>query len=101
MILFKRALLRLVLEGEKTTTMRTHTRWTVGRIYAVSDGYRPGAALVQVTGRRTVRLGDLTDADARKEGFATLSELRAWWAENMGAWNPEQTVTVYEIALTP
>jgi hypothetical protein len=73
----------------------------VGRIYQVGDRYGPGAALVEVRGKRTVRLGDLTDVDAKKDGFSGLEELRTWWTENVGAWNPEQTVTVYEIALAP
>jgi hypothetical protein len=101
MALFKRPLLKLVLEGKKTQTRRTHRRmWTVGRAYGIRDKlFAKPEAKILILRRFGQRLGEISQEDAQKEGFETLDEFKIAWKEIYGQWQPGQVVIAYEFKL--
>jgi hypothetical protein len=102
MALFKRSLIPLVLSGQKTQTRRAHKRrWIIGHTYKIKDQYlSKGLGTIKITRSFKQRLGDISEQDAQKEGFANRMEfIKAWTLINKGTWNPETVVTVYEFVL--
>lgn len=99
--LFKRDLLEKVMEGRKTQTRRTHKQqWHVGRTYGIrSTRFEKSRARITIIRRYSQRLGDVTEEEARKEGFRSLEEFKREWARIYGPWNPDQQVTAYEFHL--
>lgn len=73
MLLFKREFLPAIRSGEKTQTIRL---WKHRRMRAGQASYIPGAGRVRVLRVEPVELADLTDADARPDGFPTADELK-------------------------
>jgi hypothetical protein len=45
------------------------------------------------------RLGEISEEDARKEGFENRAEFMKAWTEIFGFWNPEQIIVAYEFRL--
>ncbi len=74
MLLFKKKFLPAILSGEKTQTIRL---WKHRRMRAGQRSYIPGVGYIRVTQVEEVQLEELTDADARPDGFATADALRA------------------------
>ena len=74
MLLFKKKFLAAIRSGEKTQTIRL---WKHRRMRAGQRSYIPGVGYIQVTMVAEVDLEQLTDADARPDGFPTADELRA------------------------
>lgn len=74
MLLFKKKFLPAIRQGEKNQTIRL---WKYRRMRAGQRSYIPGVGYIRVTAVEVVRLDDLTDADARPDGFATADALRA------------------------
>lgn len=74
MLLFKKQFLEAIRRGEKTQTIRL---WKHPRMRAGQRSYIPGAGYIRVLAVDEVRLEDLTDADARPDGFQTADQLRA------------------------
>lgn len=74
MLLFKRKFLPAIRAGEKTQTIRL---WPYCRMRAGQRSYIPGAGYIRVTAVERVELEQLTDADARPDGFATAEALRS------------------------
>src|SRR5208337_3312580 len=74
MLLFKKRFLDAIRSGRKTQTIRL---WPHRRMRAGQRSYIPGAGYIRVTAVDEVRLEDLTDADARPDGFETADLLRA------------------------
>jgi hypothetical protein len=74
MLLFKKKFLDAIRAGEKTQTIRL---WKYCRMRAGQRSYIPGAGYIRVTGIEEVRLGALTDEDARPDGFDSADLLRA------------------------
>ncbi len=74
MLLFKKKFLPAILSGEKTQTIRL---WKHRRMRAGQRSYIPGVGYIRVTQVEEVQLKELTDADARPDGFATADALRA------------------------
>ena len=74
MLLFKKKFLSAICAGQKTQTIRLwkHRRMRVGQ-----RSYIPGAGHIRLTAVDEVDLDQLTDADARPDGFNTAEELRA------------------------
>lgn len=103
MALFKKDLIRLVQAGRKTQTRRTHKReWQVGKIYKVKISYYDkGQGIIKITRKFHQHLCDVSESEARKEGFNCLDEFRQCWIKINGSWNPDQTVTVYEFSYIP
>ena len=102
MALFKRSLIPLILGGQKTQTRRVHNRrWIIGHTYKIKDQYiSKGLGTIKITRSFKQRLGDISEQDAQKEGFANRIEfIKAWTLINKGTWNPETVVTVYEFVL--
>ena len=100
MALFKRRHIRMIRQGRKTQTRRTHKRtWKVGRIYAVRDNWF-GKPLdhIKIIRKFRQKLGEISPEDVKKEGFNSLEDFRRAWEEinGKGSWNPEQIVMVYE-----
>ncbi len=74
MLLFKKRFLPAIRSGQKTQTIRL---WRYRRMRAGQRSYIPGAGYIRVTAVDEVQLADLTDADARPDGFETAAALRA------------------------
>ncbi len=87
---------KLILAGKKTQTRRLACRYVPGRVYAIQPGRgRKSVGQLTVTDvREDERLGDLALRDARREGFRTTDEFRAYWTELHGSYNPETRVFV-------
>jgi len=90
-----------VLRGEKLATRRPYTDTNVfyfeklvGKIVRLYEGGKHAYAVV--TNVYVQRLGDVSDEDARKEGFPSLEEFKRVWREIYGSFNPEQRVVVIE-----
>ena len=73
MLLFKKKFLPAIRSGEKTQTIRL---WKHRRMRTGQRSYIPGAGHIRLTAVDEVRLDELTDADAQRDGFATADELR-------------------------
>ena len=102
MALFKRCLIPLILSGQKTQTRRVHKRrWIIGHTYKIKDSYYcKGLGTIKITRSFKQRLGDISEQDAQKEGFANRIEfIKAWTLINKQIWNPDTIVTVYEFIL--
>ena len=74
MLLFKKRFLAAIRSGEKTQTIRL---WKWRRLRAGQRSYIPGAGHIRILGVEEVDLAQLTDADARPDGFQTADQLRA------------------------
>ncbi len=74
MLLFKKRFLPAIRSGQKTQTIRL---WRYRRMRAGQRSYIHGAGYIRVTAVDEVRLAELTDADARPDGFETAEQLRA------------------------
>jgi hypothetical protein len=74
MLLFKKQFLPAIRRGEKTQTIRL---WKHRRMRAGQKSYVPGAGPIRVIAVEEVRLDELTDADARPDGFETADRLRS------------------------
>jgi hypothetical protein len=74
MLLMKKRFFEAIRSGEKTTTLRYWRRRMVrpGTLSTV-----PGLGKVRIDSADPVDFDQLTDADARSDGFADLAELRA------------------------
>lgn len=101
MVLFKRPLLFLILEGRKTQTRRIHRReWKAGRTYVLrTSWYGKPEGYIIITRKFRQRLGDISLEDVKREGFDSFQEFRRAWTEIHGSWDPEETVIVYEFRL--
>jgi hypothetical protein len=73
MLLFKKKFLELIRRGEKTQTVRL---WKFRMMKAGQRSYIPGVGYIQITAVDEVALVDLTDEDARLDGFPTADSLR-------------------------
>jgi hypothetical protein len=74
MLLFKKKFLPAIRSGEKTQTVRL---WKCCRMRAGQRSYIPGAGHIRVLAVDPIELDQLTDADARPDGFDTADQLRA------------------------
>jgi hypothetical protein len=74
MLLFKKKFLPAIRAGQKTQTIRL---WKHRRMSAGQRSYIPGAGHIRVSAVEPVELDQLTDADARPDGFESAKELRA------------------------
>jgi len=78
MLLFKKKYLDAIRAGTKTQTIRL---WKHRRMRSGQRSYIPGVGYIDVAIVEEVRLEDLTDNDARPDGFDTADALRAELAE--------------------
>jgi hypothetical protein len=101
MVLFKRHLLQLVLQGRKTQTRRIHRyELTPGRIYPVKASYCEWPrGHIRITQKWKQRLGDISEPEARAEGFTSIEDFQRAWAAIYGSWNPDLVVVAYQFEL--
>lgn len=78
MLLFKKKYLDAIRDGTKTQTIRL---WKHRRMRSGQRSYIPGIGYIDVKTVEEVRLEDLTDDDARPDGFPTADALRAELSE--------------------
>lgn len=77
MILFKPEHVKPILRREKTQTRRLgNKRWNVGAVHQCKLNFMKGEpfARVRILGVRKERLGSITPAGARAEGYASAHE---------------------------
>ncbi|TWT42773.1 ASCH domain protein [Botrimarina hoheduenensis] len=74
MLLFKRKFLEAIRAGEKTQTIRL---WKHRMMRTGQRSYIPGVGPIRITLVNSVELENLTDEDARPDGFDTADALRA------------------------
>lgn len=77
-ILFKRKFIAAIASGEKTTTLR---RWKSRRVKAGTRAFVPGFGWLSILSCDRIHLKDLTEADARADGFPSLKALLATLAQ--------------------
>lgn len=102
MILFKSHLAPLIVSGRKTTTRRSgKKRWREGAVHECRTNYfsKP-FALVRIDRVYQQPLGAMTDADARREGLASLESFKGEWVKIYGKWTPRTIVWVVDFSLT-
>ncbi len=73
MLLFKKKFLPAIRRGDKTQTIRL---WKFRRMRSGQRSYIPGAGYIRVDSVESIALDQLTDEDARPDGFGTADELR-------------------------
>jgi len=74
MLLFKKKFLDAIRSGHKTQTIRL---WKFARMRSGQRSYIPGAGYVRIEQVEPVELDALTEEDARRDGFASVAELKA------------------------
>lgn len=89
---------REVYSGRKTATRRIQRyRAEVGmRMRAVFPSY--SIVDLHITAVYGQKLGDMSEDDAKREGYQSLDSFKKAWAQTQtqGAWDPEQNVWVIE-----
>jgi uncharacterized protein YhfF len=84
-VIFRPELARQIRNGQKTMTRRLvengePCRYRPGKHYAVQPGRGQAAVCrIAIESVRQERVGDITFADARAEGFQTTEEFKAYW----------------------
>lgn len=73
MLLFKKKFLDLIRQGEKTQTIRI---WPHRKLRVGQRSYIPGVGYIAIESVDPVEFDQLTDDDARRDGFATVGDLR-------------------------
>lgn len=74
MLLFKKKFLDAIRNGTKTQTIRL---WKRCMFRAGQASYIPGVGYIRITAIDRVELADLTDEDARPDGFESIAALRS------------------------
>ena len=76
-IVFKKIYVSKILAGEKSSTIRLSDGFQVGEVYPVKCRYNdPPVCFVKIVSKEKKRLKDLTDGDARLDGFSSVDELK-------------------------
>ncbi len=73
MLLFKKKFLDAIRKGEKTQTIRL---WKFRRMRPGQQSYIPGVGYIDITAVDEVSLDQLTEDDARRDGFSSADALR-------------------------
>ena len=103
-MLFKRHLLHKVLDGSKVQTRRcaSKMRYRVGSIQPIKTTYYEKAqGHVQIKRRFEQRLADMTEEEAKAEGYENLEAFRKEWPQiTKHPLDLKETVTAYEFHKT-
>lgn len=103
-LLFQDRHIPLIRTGQKTATRRdwdeAYPRPSAGDVrMAVTELFTSDEecnCYIRVTDHYQEPLGEMTAADARKEGGYSLAEFREAWEDIHGWWDPERVVDVVE-----
>jgi len=97
-MLFKKPLLAKVMDGTKTQTRRLSKRtYKAGTTYGVTcRRYQRSQAHIRVQRAWQQRLFNVTEEEAKAEGFNNLAEFLEAWIKINGYFIPWQTVNAYE-----
>lgn len=98
MILFKAEHVEPILTGQKTQTRRVgKKRWNVGSIHQARLSYyaKPFARL-RILSVRQERLGNISEKDARREGYESIEEYQEVFERIYGRWIPDKIVWVID-----
>jgi len=100
-MMFKRELLDLVISGKKTQTRRLHKNLLKEKQKYVikKNWYENTEHYIRITKVYSQKLGDVSEEEARKEGFSSREEFRDAWIRINGSWDSDIVVTVYEFEL--
>lgn len=92
---------RALLSGRQTRmTCQGRKRWKVDGIHAVAVGSTSNVlGHVLVTGVTRIRLGSLTEEDAKAENCTGLHSLRHHWRTTEGPWDPD--LEVWDLRTVP
>jgi len=82
---------KAILEGTKTQTTRRRPDSQIEQGSIVRAAVSHFADL-EIMGLERKRLGEFTEADARREGDYTLPEFKDYWRRAYGEWNPDEVV---------
>lgn len=99
MLLFKPEHVPMILAGTKTQTRRTWRRWRVkvGSVHeARTSLFGKPFALLRIVSRREERLGNISEADTRAEGYASVADYREVFERIYGWWDPDEVVKVID-----
>jgi len=77
-LLFKKCFWDAIRDGTKRTTLR---RWAAPRVKPGGRAYSPGVGWLAIERVDVVRLDQLTESDAKADGFETLAAMRAMLRE--------------------
>jgi len=99
-MLFKRFLADKIVAGQKTQTRRPiqpkrgYKVREVGDRVGVQVGFRPPLVYVIIKRKSKQALGEISEEDAKKEGFASVEEFKKAWLRLYGKWDPKHVVCV-------
>ncbi len=99
MILFKQEHVPPILDGRKTQTRRTgKKRWNVGSVHQAKTGFKKDDKFADllILGVRQERLDDITEVDARAEGYGSIDEYKKAFVWIYGRWLPDEDVWVID-----
>jgi len=98
MLAFSAKWIQAILDGKKTVTLR---KWPTPRVKlrgvydAATIGYPPKKfARVEITGLQKIKLGDIDDTLARKDGAASAEDVQAYWKKQ--GFKPEKQLWMAE-----
>lgn len=105
MILFKPEHVAPIIQGRKTQTRRIgKRRWRIGSIHQAklnfSKGSRPFAKL-RILAVRQERLGDISEEDAKAEGYSSIEAYKEVFGRIYGWWDPDVLVWVIDFEVMP
>ncbi|MCW4024943.1 MAG: ASCH domain-containing protein [Candidatus Bathyarchaeota archaeon] len=98
-MLFRSHLAAKIRAGTKTQTRRiSKIRYREGSIQPIQENYSEKAKdHIKINKRYEQKLGDITEEQAKAEGFQNLQEFKEEWEKiTKQPWNPTQIVTAYE-----
>lgn len=92
-----------ICHGRQTRTTRLGAkRWELGGVHGIQRGnYGTIVAHVRIVGLARIRLGNLTEDDARAEGFSSLELLKRHWRKVYGKWERDLEVWDVRFVLCP
>ncbi len=110
-MIFKPVLLEKVVDGTKTVTRRPANRmdadgnrvashYNVGKIVKVQPGMgRVSVGSIRIVKMDLRRLDDITDADAKREGFTSRNGFIVYWSELYNGFDESMMVWRIEFEL--
>jgi hypothetical protein len=97
-LLFKKHMLLKIRDGTKTATRRPIKPMVKegGKYHLKTELFKVHPDSIRVNRLYQQPLGEMTQADAQREGYSTLREFQDEWISLFKAYDPEQTIWVAE-----